>query len=98
VSSALEALFESTQYLSPHHPSETAEDVLFPVQNHSQSVCVAVTSAVKFFCFETIATVAPQHFEILRLELCGKYEMIRKSGGLGIVEEKIPETGMVTDN
>jgi hypothetical protein len=40
----------------PLQRSEAAEDVPGRVQNHSQSVCVPVTSAVKFFCFETIAT------------------------------------------
>jgi hypothetical protein len=48
----------------PISPEETAENGPICVQNHSQSVCVTVTSAVKFFCFETIATALPQNRKI----------------------------------
>jgi hypothetical protein len=44
----------------PFHRSETAENVPFRVQYHSQSVCVIVISAVKFRNTETIAIAAPQ--------------------------------------
>jgi hypothetical protein len=40
----------------PLHRSKAAENGSFPVQNYSQSLCVTVTSTVKFLCFEIIAT------------------------------------------
>jgi hypothetical protein len=59
----------------PLHRSEAAEDIPFRVQNHSQSVCVTVTSAVKVFRRKPIATSPPQKFKMLSPELC---EDIRK--------------------
>jgi hypothetical protein len=56
-----------------------AENVPFCVQNDSQSAGVTVTSTVKFFDLETIATAAPQNFERFSLEDC---EDLRINGGL----------------
>jgi hypothetical protein len=53
----------------PLHRREPSELVPFRVQNHSQSVCAAVASVVKFFRFETIAAAPPQNFETLPPEL-----------------------------
>jgi phosphoenolpyruvate carboxylase len=44
----------------PFHGSEHAENIPFCVENHVQSVCVTVTSTMKFFHFETIAIGWPQ--------------------------------------
>jgi hypothetical protein len=43
----------------PLHRTETAEDVPFRIQNHSQTVSVTVTSVMKFCRLETIATASP---------------------------------------
>jgi uncharacterized protein (UPF0147 family) len=48
----------------PRHRRKAAADASFRVHNQSQCVDVAVASAVKFLCFETIATAPPQNSEI----------------------------------
>jgi hypothetical protein len=59
------------------HRRKPAEDVDLRVQNHSQSVCVAVTSAVKFFCCEIIVTASTLNFEMFPMELCKDLRKVR---------------------
>jgi hypothetical protein len=56
--------------------SEAAEDIPFRVQNHRQSVCVTVTSAGKFFCFETIAPAPPHKGKLLPPEFCDDLQKV----------------------
>jgi hypothetical protein len=39
----------------PLHRSETTENVRIRLDDDSQNVCVTITSAVEFMCFETVA-------------------------------------------
>jgi hypothetical protein len=53
---------------------------------------VAVTSAVKFLCFETIATAPPQKRKLT--ELCGRSpESPKQSGNLAAADERSRESG-----
>jgi hypothetical protein len=61
----------------PLHRSETAEDIPFRVQNHSQCVCVAVASPVKFLDSETIAGAPTQKSKPLTPELCENLLTVR---------------------
>jgi hypothetical protein len=56
----------------PIHRSKVAENALIRVQNHDQSACVAISSAVKFKNTETIRTVPLQKRKLFYRELSGE--------------------------